>query len=338
MKKTLLLASLLLAGGTFAQGFTPANEPVLGDATNMYLCDSFATNYAGVVGSGVTWDYSTILKINGEMKSISMIDPASTPNASDYPTSNKNVEVQGFFSTYWETTATERNSYGFVYNDASLGEVKAVFTDPAKLMTYDFNLNDQVSDTYAGTIDLGAQLGVNPATGKTYTKVDGMGTLKLNAATTLSNVYRVVTIDTLTATTMLGTGTFIRAQWEYYHFATSKLPVFTNSTGKLEALGNVLGEFTVVLNSVEPDGVLGVNNNSTANFNVYPNPVKSDFMVTGEFTQADAQIINQAGQVVKTISAVTPGTSIQMNDLQNGLYFLNLNINGQNNVQKIIKE
>ncbi len=342
MKKTLLLASLLLAGSTFAQ-FTPGNEPVIGDASNMFLCDSFATNYEGVIGSGVTWDYSAIHKINGEMKSLSIIDPATTPNAGDFPTSNKNVEVQGFFSTYWETSATERNVVGFIYNEPSFGEIKAVFTDPAKLMDYDFDLNDNVTDPYAGTLYFDFNgIPLSPATtGTSFSKVDGKGTLMLNAATTLTDVLRVVTIDTLNADINLGAPipvVFIRKQFEYYHFATSNLPVFTHSTGIMSTNGNVVGEFTVVLSYFEPDNVLAVNNTTVANFNVYPNPVKSDFTITGEFTQADAQIINQTGQVVKTISGVTPGSNIEMSQFENGLYFLNLNINGQNHVQKIIKE
>ena len=94
----------------------------------------------------------------------------------------------------------------------------------------------------------------------------------------------------------------------------------------------------VVLSKFEPDNTLAVDNNTIANFKVYPNPVKSDLMISGDFTQADVQIINQAGQIVQTISAVTPGSSINMDRIEKGMYFLNLNIDGQNNVQKIIKE
>lgn len=344
MKKTLLFASLLFAGSSFAQTFTPTNEPVIGDANSMYLCDSFVTNYAGVSGSGVTWDYSNIQKVDGEMKSISLIDPTATINSADYPSSNKNVEVQGFFSTYWETNATERNSVGFVYNEPTFGEVKAVFSNPAKLVSYDFNLNDVVSDNYAGTLSFEFNgIPLSPAcTGTVYSKFDGIGTLKLNAATTLTDVQRIVMHDTLDALIASPFGNFqikfVRAQYEYYHFATSKLPVFTHSTGIMTNDTNVVGAFTVVLSAFEPDNVLAVSNTTVNNFKVYPNPVKTDLTIAGEFTQADAQIVNQAGQVVKTITGVTPGTIIDMTNVDKGLYFLNLNINGQNNVQKIIKE
>ena len=344
MKKTLLFASLLFAGSTFAQSFTPANEPMIGDAENMFLCDSFAANYATTVGAGANWDYTALQKINGQMKSISLISPASTAQGASYPSSNKNVEVQGFFSTYWETNATERNSVGFVYNEPTFGEIQAVFTNPAKLVSYDFNLDDVVSDDYAGTMTFSFNgIPLNPpCTGKVHSKYDGKGTLMLNAATTLTDVQRIYTIDTLDALVATPLGNFqikfIRTQYEYYHFATSKLPVFTHSTGIMTNDGAVVGEFTVVLSAFEPDNVLAVNNTTVNNFSVYPNPVKTDLTIAGEFTQADAQIVNQAGQVVKTIAAVTPGTIIDMTNVDKGLYFLNLNINGQNNVQKIIKE
>lgn len=344
MKKMLLFASLLFAGSLFAQSFTPANEPAIGDAANMFVCDSTAPNYANTQGVGVTWDYTGTKKIAGEMKGISISSAASTPNGASFTSSNKAIEVQGFLTTYWATTAAERNSMGFVYNEPTLGEVKAVFSDPAKLMTYDFNQGDMLFDTYAGTLSFSlAGFPLTPAaTGKTFSRVDGKGTLKLNAATTLTDVLRLSVIDTLNSTVNTPLGNFqvvfIRTQYEYYHFATSKLPVFTHASAVMTNDGTVVGEFTVVLNMFEPDEVLAVNDNTISNFSVYPNPVKSNLTIKGDFTQADAQIINQAGQVVKTISAVTPGTSISMSDLENGLYFLNLNINGQNNVQKIIKE
>ena len=225
-----------------------------------------------------------------------------------------------------------------IFSKLLSGEVKAIFTNPATLAQYDFDLGDVVNDTYAGTVNLGA-MGTFPATGTTNSIVDGKGTLKLNAITSLTDVIRVVTFDTLNATVpFVGAAKFIRAQYEYYHHATSKLPVFTHSTGKISVGANVMGEFTVVLSKFEPDNLLAVNSATVSNFSVYPNPVKSDLTIKGDFTQADAQIINQTGQVIQSISSVTPGTIINMNGLENGIYFLNLNINGQNNIQKIIKE
>lgn len=344
MKKTVLFASLLLTGSLFSQSFTPANEPAIGDASNMYVCDSMAPSYANITGTGVTWDYTTTKKINGEMKSISILSSASTPNAASYTASNKAAEVPGFLMTYWETNATEKNSVGFIYNEPTLGVVKAVFTDYAKLLTYDFNLGDEISDTYAGALSFTLQgFPLTPdATGNIHSKVDGKGTLKLNSAITLTDVLRLTTIDTLNSTVSTFIGTFqvqfIRTQHEYYHFSTSNLPVFTHSSAVMTNDGAEIGNFTVVLNMFEPDQVLSVKNNTVANFNVYPNPVKSDLTIEGDFTQADAQIINQTGQVIQTISGLTPSTSINMEGLEKGIYFLNLNIDGQNNVQKIIKD
>lgn len=342
MKKNLLFASLLLAGTSFGQGLTLANEPAIGTTATMYLCDSSAAAYANITGSGVTWDYSTIGGYAGETRTLSVVAPSTTANAADFTVATKAIVVENFLTTYWTSTATERNSPGFVFTEPTFGEVKAKFTqDPQKLAEYEFALNDQVTDIFSGTLyfSFSGAPQSPAATGKSKSKIDGQGTLKLNATTSLTNVIRCVTIDTLNAT-VFGTMnvSLIRAQYEYYHFATGNMPVFTHTSAKISAGGATpLTEFTVVLNSVEPNTVASVNETGKTKFSVYPNPAKEDLTIAGDFTAADARIIDQTGKEVKTISAVTPGTVIQLNGLEKGIYFLVLNKNGVSSVEKFTK-
>lgn len=343
MKKKLLFAGLLLSSISFGQGLTQANEPAIGASSSMFLCDSFATNYANVTGNGVTWDYSTIGYFPGEMRTISIIDPATTPNAGDFSGATKAVSIENFLTTYWTSTATERSSSGFVFNEPTFGEVKAVFSvDPQKLATYEFSLNDELSDAFAGTLSFnfsGAPL--NPdATGTSYATIDGKGTLKLNATTTLTDVIRCLTIDTLNTTVpIIGDIQLIRAQYEYYHFATGNLPVFTHTTAKLTAPGatDPLTEFTVVLNSVEPSNIVGISEKAGVAFSVFPNPAKDQLTVSGDFNNSAAQIVDQTGKTVQEISNLTSGSTIEINGLEKGIYFLVLTSNGTKSIQKFAK-
>lgn len=343
MKKKLLFAGLLFSSISFGQGLTQANEPAIGASSSMFLCDSFATNYANIIGNGVTWDYSNIGYFPGEMRNISIIDPATTPNAADFQGSTKAVSIENFLTTYWTSTATERTSSGFVFNEPTFGEVKAVFSvDPQKLAEYEFSLNDEINDAFAGTLSFnfsGAPL--NPdATGTSYATIDGQGTLKLNATTTLTNVIRCLTIDTLnTVVPIIGDIQLIRAQYEYYHFATGNLPVFTHTTAKLTAPGatDPLTEFTVVLSSVEPSNIVGISEKNAIDFNIYPNPAKDKLTISGDFANSAVQIVDQTGKLVKEISSLTSGSTIEISDLEKGIYFLVLSTNGTNNIQKFSK-
>lgn len=339
MKKRLLAAALLLTGtSSFAQGLTQANEPAIGTTSQMFLCDSFATNYANVTGAGVTWDYSGISGFAGETRSISILDPATTPNASTFPTANKAVMIENLLTTYWTSTATERTSTGFVFEEPSLGTVVGNFSqNPQTLAAYEFALNDQLTDTYAGTVNL--TLGNFPSTGTVHAKIDGSGTLKLNGSTTLNNVIRYVSQDTMIANTgLLGDIQMVRVQYEYYQLGQTSMPVFIHSYGKIGPLGgSPLSEFTVVLSSVEPDNFVSVKETQKVNFSVFPNPAKEKLTVTGEFANASAKIIDQSGREVKSVGAVAPGSSIEINELQKGIYFLVLTANGASSVQKFSK-
>ena len=343
MKKNLLFASLLLAGTSFGQGLTQANEPTIGTSVDLFLCDSFATNYANITGTGVTWDYSNIAGFQGEMRNLTIVDPTTTANTADFPSATKAVVVENFLTTYWSSTASQRNSPGFVFNEPTFGEVKAIFnTDPQTLANYEFAFNDELSDVFAGSLYFSfSGLPQNPdATGTSFSKIDGSGTLKLNAATTLTGVIRCITIDTLNTTVpLVGAIQLIRAQYEYYQLSTANMPVFTHTTAKIVGTGSTapLTEFTVVLSSAQPDNFVSINETAKINFNIFPNPAKESLTITGDFDGAKAKIIDQTGKIVRLIETVTPGTAIQLNDIQKGIYFLELTVNGASRIEKFSK-
>jgi hypothetical protein len=343
MKKKLLFASLIMASTSFGQGLTQANEPSIGTSVDMFLCDSFATNYANITGTGVIWDYSDIAGFQGELRNLTIVDPTTTTNTADFPSATKAVVVENFLTTYWSSTATERNSPGFVFYEPTFGEVKAIFnTDPQTLANYEFAYNDELSDIFSGSLYFSfSGLPQNPdATGTSFSKIDGEGTLKLNAATTLTGVIRCVTIDTLnTNVPIVGDIQLIRAQYEYYQLSAGSMPVFTHTSAKIIGTASVdpLTEFTVVLSSVQPDNFVSVNENEKINFSVYPNPAKESLTIKGDFNGATARIIDQTGKTVQTIESVTSGMTVQLNDIQKGIYFLELSVNGVSKVEKFSK-
>ena len=82
MRKPLLFTFLLAASCSHAQ-MTSANEPTIGESSTLFVVDSFATNYSGTTGPGVTWDYSTIAGYNGLTEDVECLDPTTNTNSAD---------------------------------------------------------------------------------------------------------------------------------------------------------------------------------------------------------------------------------------------------------------
>lgn len=346
MKKSLLLVSVISTSLSFAQGsLTQANEPAIGTSASLFMCDSNVTDFAGVTGNGVTWDYSTILGIPGEMRTIEIIDPSDSPYASDFPNANKAVVLEGFLTNFWTSAASDRRSSGFVFEEPSFGVVKGVFDDDDQLLaTYPFALSDYENDLYAGTLYFEfSGIPQSPdATGKSYAKIDGEGTLKLNATTTLNNVIRYVLIDTLHASINLGLPLdieLIRTQYEYYT-AQGGLPVFLHSSAVIQQQGaaNPLTSFVVVLSSVEPDGYLSIQDKNTVDFQVYPNPANNDVVIKGDFQSASVAIFDQTGKIVLENGSLSTGQALSIEHLKAGIYSLQVTTENGKAVQKLVKK
>lgn len=345
MKKSLLVVTLFSASLSMAQGsLTQANEPEIGASAAMFLCDSNVTDYAAITGNGVTWDYSTILGLPGEMRTIEVIDPVNSPYSADFPTANKAIVLEGFLTNFWLSSATDRRSSGFVFEEPSFGVVKGVFDDDDQLLaTYPFALNGYENDLYQGTLSF-EFLGIpqSPdATGKSYARIDGEGTLKLNATTTLNNVIRYVLIDTLHASVNIGLPLdieLIRTQYEYYT-AQGGLPVFLHSSAVIQqqSAATPLTSFVVVLSSVEPDGFLAVNNKEQVRFNMYPNPANDAVAIQGSFETADVVVFDQTGKVVLHQASFAAGNNVAIDALKTGIYMVQVTTEQGTAIQKLVK-
>src|SRR5690554_1028846 len=94
------------------------------------------------------------LGYQNETRDIQILDPTSTGNATSFPLSTKAQDIANFLLNYSTDDAAGRVSQGFVFTEASLGEVVARFeTDQAQLYTYPMDLGDAaIVDTYAGEL------------------------------------------------------------------------------------------------------------------------------------------------------------------------------------------
>ncbi len=336
MKLNLLLATSLITGAAFGQ-FTDSNKPVVGTDVTMYVMDSNTVDFAAMTGAGQTWDYSTTPGIYGETRDVSVVAPSSTAYSGDYPSSTFAIDIPGFVTSFYTSNASTRNSQGFVFDGGSFGGtviVKLAANDQL-LMNYPYAVASAPigSDPFSGTANV--QGTDYPTTGTVSTSVDGSGTLKLNAATTLTGVLRYKSHDVATVVIpVIGSITMDRTQYEYYHHATSNLPVFVYSKLVINLAGTPTTQ-VIAMNSVVPDDFLNVAKNEKATFGLYPNPANESVIISGLTGSETITLVDMAGRTVLT--AQNSGTSQTLNvaDLQAGIYNVVVTSNGIQSIKKL---
>lgn len=336
MKKRLFFAAILSTSLVNAQSLTDLNEPTIGENTIMYSCDSL-DNLNSITGTGVTWDYTQLVGLNGQTQLMEVLYPTATAYTDSFPTSTKALSVQGSITNYFSSTSTERVSQGFVYEEPSLGTVIAMYdVDDQVVIQYPFANGDYFSDVFSGSISFYFNMQQNPVcNGNSLAAIDGQGTLLLPNAVTLTDVIRYKLIDTIFTVVDIGFGLmdieFIRVQYEYFDVANSNLPVFIYTSILFQQQGATtpLGTQTIVVSAIEPDFQLGLSANTETAFTVYPNPSEGTINFKGDFTaDATAKILDNSGRVVTTIESLKNGQSTDLSNLNKGMYIIVVQDNG----------
>ena len=149
-------------------------------------------------------------------------------------------------------------------------------------------------------------------------------------------------INVLSANVTGGTGdyTFAWSPADYLDDATAKNPIFTPET-----IGNYTytvtvsdGEQTV---SASVSFYVGecedVGENDGENVAVYPNPASSMIHISGveSYDNLEVMLVNIQGQIVKQIYN---SLEINVEDVESGIYFININCDGVKTMKKIVVE
>jgi hypothetical protein len=328
MKKILfLISSIATCSISFAQ-FEQTNEPSIGDESTLFVIDSLAPDFATETGSGATWDYSSYGGFDNDSRTLQVVDPSTTANASDFPSSEKALEIEGFLSSFFSSSATERSYQGFVYSDPGLGDILAQFsTDEAIQYEYPFDLADLLTDTYEGTVDVPPFAIGSALTGSLSATVDADGgTLDLANGVQFTNVTRYKIEETSEVTTGLGTFVLDRIQYEYYDLSTSNLPVFVHTSVSLSQFGTTVTDFSLVLSAEDPENFVSVNEqiNAVSEISIFPNPATDEvnFKLPQNLSSASFSIIDAVGRQVETGKLDAVLNQVDVSSLKNGVYLV----------------
>jgi hypothetical protein len=338
MKRNLLIAALLTTGAASAQ-FTQSNEPAIGAGQQMYELDASAPDFASATGAGQTWDYSAVPGATETTRPFTIEDPANTDEGASFPSATKAIVIDGFMTTYISSTASSRSSQGFSFDaGGGFGVVNAMLnSNDELLMNYPMALNNQLVDVFSGTAHSNGTNQNFPCTGNNMAKVDGTGTLKLNATTTYNNVIRYHLVDTANATVpLLGTVKMIRSQYEYYELGSnSNLPLFVY-TSMIVVISGSPTPTSYALSSAEPDGFAGITTNKLANISVYPNPATETISVKGLTDNATLTLVDATGKTISTADAEPGVATMNISDVTAGIYFLHVSSGNGTSVNRVV--
>jgi hypothetical protein len=183
----------------------------------MYVCDSNAATYSGITGNGVTWDYSQLAGVGTLTETVSMdtIDAQSVDTS--FIGSTKKYSIGTILKTFYNSTTASRISQGFIFYEATLGDVPVKWnSDAEKLVDYPFALTNSFNDIFSGVVETAISPTASAASGSCSASIDGIGTLILQQ-NTYSNITRYHFKDSILTNVLEGPGHF--GNWENVRYS-----------------------------------------------------------------------------------------------------------------------
>jgi hypothetical protein len=303
MKKIITSLGIFLAFAIAAQA-----QPVIVDGTSMPpvgYSDSIAMITSamspGTGGANITWDFSSLAPVVGGMAKV--VDPATTPYASTFPTANYVIEltpngVPGSMYEYYNITNTKWEILGSNYSITTPG---GDYTpNPKTMMPFPFSFNQSETDAFQKVGSSASSVTI------TY---DGFGTL-ITPYRINSNVIRI-------KRDFGGT--------DFYYDWFTLNPLITVAT-----YDNNEQKFTFLSTST----VNSINDiRSRATSSVYPNPVISRATITlasgvNTSNAATAVITDVTGRIVRLLPVESQAVAFDRAELNGGLYFYSIRDKG----------
>lgn len=198
---------------------------------------------AGDAGNGVTWDFSTLVRIQSEDGTFTYISPADAPNAASFPNANSVQKVDANVGTVIYQFYSITND-GVIEEGQETPAGTVILSDKRQLATFPVRFNQMQSDTFAGTftIDFEGMQATVTRNGTFESVYDGFGTLKLGDKT-YTNVKRLKSTQVVDDTISLGSGigfTNTTTTVSYAYIGTvSRSPLFNYTEATSNNFGNI---------------------------------------------------------------------------------------------------
>jgi hypothetical protein len=326
MKKFLLCAGAMSAFAAGAQTVVAADTLYTGLNADFYVIDSSVVDYAAVIGTGVTWNYSTALGVTdgGPIINNDMVQNASASSyAAHYPMAAYNENMNGGASQFFSNNADSTTVWGFVFSVDTYEIIIKHNVNPLIGLKYPMNVGDTYADITAGEVEIAGNTGITDGTANVT--VDGSGTL-LVSGNTHTNITRVKLVENINTSIEVfpfppTTGTVTRTIYSYYDFANGQLPIFIHAN--ITVTSDLFdGGYDAVYYSGGLPGYAGVNEATQASLSVYPNPANGVATVTTDGTADQFEVVNALGQVVLTVNAPQAVEQVDVTGFEAGTYVI----------------
>ena len=312
---------------------TGTNAPSgIGETLSLAIFDSVFT-LPKSTGASQVWDFSNLIN-TGNIKQIQYSYPINVPCVSNLNSPPpQNFETNGVFGGYNATW--QGINYEWVgYTDLS-HTVK--FTNYATIYAWPVAFGYNQYDTFSGST-------VSPTTcstthetwtGSLTTTAPGQGTVILPGGISFSNCLQVLKEQTTNiVSNSTGTVTLQEIEYKYYH-SSQKYPLiyiqyikFDNGPYYPKILIDN-NHVTTSLNSIEKKELISI----------YPNPTNDLLFYNNNTTLDDNvsyKLLSTNGVCLKTGNS-NLNNGIDVSDLENGIYFLEINIRQNKEYKKFIK-
>jgi hypothetical protein len=325
MKKKLLN---LIAGSTLLFHCVSNAQPILtATGTNPVVGNHFTLVYSNYVSSGnaganQTWNLSAM---TGSSQSISIVNPANTPNGTSFPNSNVTWDLTGTSNyLYYKTSSTALQSYGDVY-----GTVTTTLSDPEDYLHFPFAYTNTYTDSWAGHYVSNNGYSVF-RTGTVTVTADGWGTL-----TTPNGIYnntmRVHFLEVF-KDSIVGVSNITYNNDEYFWYMNgAPVPIASVYTATSSNGGPYTGGYYV-------SGTVGIANDFdiTSASNLYPNPATDQITINltlQESKTVSVQLYNEIGQKIERsakLDGIQGINTIELNvaTWPKGIYFAQILLDG----------
>jgi hypothetical protein len=352
MKKIYLIAlSFLALSQANAQlSLTKAaNEPAVGDTYETLALDTTNTLPIAVTGTNVEWLFDGVTA-QGGTSTFTIGAPSSYSNSANYPgTTMVEEDITNGTKTYYKTIATGYELVGVDAGFFDLNYNSNSLTLASWPITMGYSNNDQGAG--AITVNQGTTSLSGSFTSTINTVADGTGLLNINNyAYARNGVLRVKSTQKIEFSILFGTiaGSIENNIYNFYH-SSSKYPLLTLNYNYVDATSpqGPLQQLQTTL-SVLSDVTVGVKENDAKEviFKAYPNPANSEVNIHFVLTQNESytiEVVNMLGQSVKSVNLgdLQPGIyseNININDLTSGVYFIKVNGKTAQGIEKLIVE
>jgi hypothetical protein len=114
------------------------------------------------------------------------------------------------------------------------------------------------------------------------------------------------------------------------------MPLFIHSTLQLIIGNGAPSVTTVILSSAEPDGFVNTNENTLTGVTVYPNPANDVLSVKGLKNNATLTLVDAQGKTIATQAVEAGVATMNIDQVNAGVYFLHITSNNETSVQRVV--